>query len=496
MPQPLVCVPVLATGVEEKGYFEWFKCRTATKLPGSFISGFWNRLIFQASLNEPAVLHAVLALSCVHKRGSLHDANQRNSDDTPDKQEQFILQHYVKAISYLQPHFSIKDMSSFRVALITCAVFIYLEFLRGHFETAQRHLENGLKVLTEAQMPSLDNDGILILKPCRESIDDWIIEAFSRLNIQVELFKQTYQHPCLVIQVTRPELPTAIFRTFNEAWQPMEYLLNQIFHLTKLVRKQGVSESASARHPSALLRYQQHIRIELARWLDLYAASKKELQGQNSTDKVRAYKLLCVYNTMANIMAATCLSLNDELIFDAHTDQFVSLIRQLANLWTSSSISTIVPAQPGHPMNMSRSIVDMGWIQPLYFVAVKCRIHRIRIQAIKLLETSSHREGIWDAKTAACVARKVMEIEESNFYEDVDGADDFPLSSCPRPQDLLQLTLPDANRIREAELVLSGEPMDKVLLFCKQKQDGTYRKVCIGKYDVLLQRWIDEGEDK
>ena len=45
-------------------------------------------------------------------------------------------------------------------------------------------------------------------------------------------------------------------------------------------------------------------------------------------------------------------------------------------------------------------------------MAVKCRVHRIRIQAIRLLESFSHKEVIWDAKATACITRKVTEIED------------------------------------------------------------------------------------
>ena len=124
-------------------------------------------------------------------------------------------------------------------------------------------------------------------------------------------------------------------------------------------------------------------------------------------------------------------------------------------------------------MDMSRSIIDMGWIPALYY------------------ECTSHKEGIWDSKIAACVARKVIEIEERDFYKDVDTAGDFPLPSSPRPQDLSLPILPVSYRIREVEVLLSGAPMDKILLFCKQKQEGIDCRVLLSEYNVHSQRWID-----
>jgi hypothetical protein len=491
--RPPVSVSVLGLGTKEKGYFEWFKCRTVTKLPGSFASSFWTRLLFQASLSEEAVLHAVLALSSVHKGGVINADGQKKIDNILDEQEQFTLRHYVKAISHLQPHFSVQDRASFRVPLITCVVFVCLEFLRGRFKTAQIHLQNGLNILGEMQMLSNGNDGILQLKPCRESTDDWIVEAFTRLHLQVELFKYAYQHPCLVLQASGPENPTFVFHSIKEAWKQMERLLNKVFYLTHQGRQQAVSESESLRHPLALLEHQQRIRTELARWLELYDGFKKALKGHRSAEEEKPYLLLCTYHTMANIMAGTCLRPNDESVFDSYISQFVLLIRQLANLWTISSTSSPIQALPGHLMDMSKSVIDMGWIPPLYYVAVKCRVHRIRFQAIRLLESTSHREGIWDAKSAACVARKAMEIEERDFYKDVDTVDDFPLTSYPLPQDLSLPTLPDSYRIREIEVALSDAPMDNILLFCKQKHAGIECRVLLSEYSICLQRWTDGG---
>ena len=116
------------------------------------------------------VLHAVLALSSVHKKGTFKANDQIEPDNGSNEQEHITLKHYVKAISHLQPHFSTKDRASFRVALITCVTFVYLELLRGHFRTAQTHLHNGLKILGEIKMLSNGNDGILRSNPYLRSV--------------------------------------------------------------------------------------------------------------------------------------------------------------------------------------------------------------------------------------------------------------------------------------------------------------------------------------
>ncbi|KAN0113220.1 hypothetical protein V8E51_006171 [Hyaloscypha variabilis] len=374
----------LFTGpADEHEYLEWFKCRTSKKIPGASILALWDTLLYPASLSEPTLLHAVLSLSSLHKR-EIYDSNYGNRRaNTLDKQEQFTLLHYNKAIRHLQPHFSTQDKASVRIALMTCYVFVCLELLCGHFATAQTHLKNGVMILRELGIPFKEDDGVLLFETVPNSMDDSIVKAFCRLDLQLELFRHSYHHPCLALQISGPESSTTVFRSVNEAWRRIERLFSKIFHLTELWRRQQqVSHHPSVEHPSGL----------------------------------------------------------------PH--------RPL----------------PWPRIHMSRSIVDIGWIAPLYYTALKCRVHRVRLQAIRLLETTSYREGIWDSKISSCVARKVMEIEEAGFYKDCDAADEFLLSSSPRSQDLSLPILPQADRIHEVRVALSDGPNDTIPLHYRQGQ--------------------------
>ncbi|KAJ4320137.1 hypothetical protein N0V84_006024 [Fusarium piperis] len=369
--RPLQPSLALALSPQQKIYFDWFKCRTASKLPGTFTSSFWNTLVFQAGSSEPAVLNAILALSSVHKGDA----------------------------------------------------------------------------------------------------------------IGVELFKHLYQHPCIILQPAfdPQRTPTSHIRSLSDAWRQMEPILNNIFHLTQQARQHPVS---TREHTS-----QQLIKAKLAQWLNMFEAFNKVQPCRGSGDLEKAYQVLRVNHTMATIMADTCLH-SDESIYDSYTDRFLLLITQLTRLWVVSA-ETEDFSLNWDLMYMPRSIIDIGWIAPLYFTAVKCRVHRIRLQAIKLLPCSGHREGIWDSNIAACVARKVMEMEEGDFYQGLDLQDDFAVETLPQPQDLALPLLPESRRLNEVELELSGAPMDRMLLFCKQQQHGVKRRALVSQYSVLLQLWVD-----
>ena len=473
-----------ASTAQDRLHLEWFRCRTSTKLPGTFVSGFWSTLLMQASLSEPVVLHAVLALSSVHRVGILDgDRQPLGPCRVPDKREQYTLEHYGKAISSLRRNLSTTDRASLRIALIACVTLVCMDFLRGHFSTAQVHVRAGLELLSAAR-PGPGGGA--------ELADDWIAEMFSRLYVQMELFQQPFQHRSLSLPVAEPRSIPLIFHTLKDAWVSLEMLLRRVFGLT------GQARNAPRRPlPSALREAQKIVQEELRGWLNTYEASSGMLRRQGGPEGDREYWLLRVYHTMAHIIAGTCLDPGYEGIFDQYTHRFVEIIKQSVALWVLSSPTTH-PAETWSPataaprrLDMAASIEDHGWIQPLYYVASKCRVHRVRLHAVRLLERSFHREGIWDSDIAARVARKIMEMEGRGFYEG-STAEDFTIDSLPTAEDLSLPSLPESQRIRDVGMVLSGQPLDRVLLLCtKTQEDGTDRRIRIAEYHVASQRWTE-----
>lgn len=102
-------------------------------------------LMSQACATEPAIRHAVLALASAHME-EVRGASSRTSERA-NKQDIFTLQQYNKAIIYLQPFFSDYRRTSIRITPITCALFVNMEFLRGHYRKGNIHLQHGLSLL-------------------------------------------------------------------------------------------------------------------------------------------------------------------------------------------------------------------------------------------------------------------------------------------------------------------------------------------------------------
>ncbi|KAI1741123.1 hypothetical protein F4680DRAFT_417278 [Xylaria scruposa] len=493
-PMPLH-IPFLMASAVEKEHFDWFRYHTLSKLPGSFNSDFWVTLLPQACLSERAVLNAVLALSSIHRGGcrilGRDKGNHKLASMKPaNDAEIFTLEHYLQAITHLQPYFSCRDKASFRITLVVCIVFVCIDFLGGNFNSAQNHVRGGLKLIADMQQlvfGSIGNDLINnengSAHPKGDSIDHWIMEVLSRLYIQINLCQPLRSHCSMVpFQIPSPHPLLQKYDSCKFAWLDLDRQLHRIFHIA--------SQARQHQRNSAMAKLQQSVLADLKQWEKVLKASKKTLLGNGSVEYQKAYCILAMYHTMATIMAHTCVYPEDELVFDSYTDSFILLTEQATALCSipGGSLEQTTLLSDEMSFDTSRSIVDVGCLPQLYYTALKCRVHHVRHRAVRLLQPLIHREGFWDARIAATVARRVIEVEEGDYYKsfEITGGE-FHEKSLP--------ALPEYNRLRDVEVVYSGEPFDRVLLFCRGKQGcDDKRRVCIGQYEVSTQSWVDVVE--
>ncbi|KAI2627275.1 hypothetical protein GGS26DRAFT_561247 [Hypomontagnella submonticulosa] len=466
---------------EESQCLEWFTYRSALKLPGAFRSAFWETLVFQAASNEPAVFHAILALSSAHRREGLHICAPRTGG-IPDKPEQFTLRHYSKSITHLQPHFSDKSNSSVRVALITCLMFIIMEFLRGNYKSGMIHLQNGMKLLNECQVRSNSVDRYtLFLEPCHNSVDAWITETFIRLDVQAKFLGHGSHHLRMVQEDCTSEviLPELTFKSPNQARQRLDRIFSQIFYINHECRH--VSRSGHQAYHSAMLLKQVRIKAKLDSWHHALESSTSILLPNEPSTYTVAYPLLLIYYTVAKIMADTCLWPADELRYDVHTTAFEFILDRLKYVQKLSRTPDLIKII--HFSDMSSSVADLGALPALYYVAVKCRVRGIRHAAVQTLNALSHKEGLWNAPLVASVTEEVVRIEEGDFYKGFDVA----ATGLP--------TLPESYRLHDVEVELPEDYAGTVTLNCKRKSYDHNWEVITRKfvYDIETQCWIDKA---
>ncbi|KAI5925111.1 hypothetical protein F4810DRAFT_660997 [Camillea tinctor] len=478
------------TTPECQDYLQWFMYRTMIKFPGTCLSGFWETLVFQGSAAEPAVRHAITALSSAHKRESLEDDEPMVIGNTLDAQQRFMLQEYSQAIHHLQPHFSAKTRQSMHVALITCAVFSFLEIFLERYSAGLAHLQSGLKLLIQSQPhPLPTDDDTLILQPPRAYVDDWIIDIFTRLHVTAALFGQSPPYLFAGLGVFPSEPLPYMFQSVNHATQCLNRLLGEILCFGE--KCSLLRDPCDVNSFNTVINQQRTLHAELNSWLQAYRATRTTMEsGINSRDAL-VYKLLHAYFTMAKIMISTSVCPTYEYRFDSYTDDFLSLVRQAIDIWRTAYSVPIWYVAPGKPPKICSAIGDKGWVPLLYYVAVKCRVHRLRTQAIKLLSTTPNREGIWNGALVVRIVQEVVRIEERGFYDDFAEDDEFVIDEIPEKRDLHYPPLPESYRLHDVQVTLPNYAIGKTTLRCRRKRGDDIWEYYAREYDPVSQRWTD-----
>ncbi|KAF4949056.1 hypothetical protein FGADI_9165 [Fusarium gaditjirri] len=382
--------------------FSHFQQYLTKKIPGVFESGFWSKLVIQASVQEPAVLHSTIALAAFQ------------SGDVG-----LALDNYNRAIINLRQHLKCNTKYALRLTLISCMLFICLELVRGDRKASEIHLQNGLRLLSDLKSrttcPRVGSSKTSItLSPHTETSDDCIVEAFTRLNVQSALFGQAsiflYELPDDPRRGASRYSPAFNFGTVAEARQHLDFLMNGVLRLSSqgdLLTQEGKKIT------NGLYRKRRSFESSLDHWMVALQSSSfvaSSNVGGNMQTRFGT-SILRIYHSMIKIMVATCLRGKDEMIYDRYTPDFTSLLQQIWQLWTQATVEF------GTIHHENSFTADMGYIPPLYYASLRCRDPNLRRIAIDLLARAPHKEGAWDGRLLSATAKKVMEIEEGNIYQ-------------------------------------------------------------------------------
>ncbi|KAJ4862060.1 fungal zn(2)-Cys(6) binuclear cluster domain-containing protein [Trichoderma breve] len=439
--------------------FEYFRRYTTTKLPGLFESGFWDCLVLQASEQEPAVLHAVTALGAAHKN-----------------EERISLTEYNEAIRHLRHSLKRSDKEALRVCLITCMLFVCIELLRGGFKAGHAHLTNGLRILREIQQREgvTTSDGDIILRSQAVSVEDTLVEVFSRLNVQVALFGQVSSYLLFVGDSAESPRTYDIPQTFSSLLEARKYM-DALINGSHILGEQASQLILSGQPiPEKLYEDQGRLEAALMRWLHALDSSHEKLINRADYRTKFAIPMLLLYHTMTRIMAATALRGTDEMIYDHYLPDFSLLIKQSADLWdlmrTAMKKALGLRGTSRPDINFT---IDMGFIPPLYYALAKCRQPNLRRMILELLKEVPHREGAWDGFTVINMGDLLIEIEEEGMYE---GFEIKPSCYLPDPSiaEVLPI-IPASQRFNNVNVALPDFESGKATLFGRRQDNNNLR---------------------
>ena len=368
---------------------DFFQQRTAPQLSGYFDGSFWSGLLLQLSQSEPAVRHAMMAVSAVHEQF------ETSGQSTAVMQlESFALQEYNQAIGSLQRHLASHE-GSVRLPLLACVLFVCLEFLRRDVDAALAHMQSGFGILRtwREKMAARQREASSL------TVDDYFIDVnlvplFSRLTVLSSLFGKHQPD----IESTRPHAlssTTYAFESLDEARTSMYEMMK---------------ESLQFIIGNVEIKYRSEVDVEilleqirLQEQTTAWEAALEDFLARNTnfltTRELDGARVLRVHSKTVLIWLTQALSPH-QVGFDSHKADFEYIVDQCSRLMPKDGNDHAVFS------------FEMGVIPALYFVGIKCRDRLLRRRAISMLHATPRKEGLWDAHRAARVAERVMTLEE------------------------------------------------------------------------------------
>lgn len=418
---------------QEDKLFIFFRRNLAPRLGGHFDTDFWLIQLPRVASCEPAIYHAIIANAALEQ-----DELQDNEEPGSESHVRFLL-HYNKAIHHIKQKLQQEENSQL-VILLTCLLFISLEFKRGNHDVALSHFQNGLSIL-RSQKPSHETSEL-------SDIEENIRHLFSRLSIQSSLVGLMGHQPLPASQDQRDSLESG-----HVAFSSIEEARNQLTsHFIDGLEPLGSDftfQASFSTTPSEQARRAKLI-SQLHQWNSQLGLFMTDTLSSPTPQDMRVIRLLRIQSLVAIIWNSTTIPSTDgasiELAFDSHIKMFQTILSLAAffvvgspnqDSSKESSASTLVSAFHTPSSNSSTSSplptstvstsnlrssfsFEMGIIFSLYFVAIKCRSPILRRQATDFLsQVEPSREGMWDARVLEKIAQHVIEVEESSCVEPV-----------------------------------------------------------------------------
>ncbi|KAJ4982528.1 C6 zinc finger domain protein [Stagonosporopsis vannaccii] len=390
-------------------YLEFYHQCAAPSLSSRFDHEFWSKTSLQMAYAEPAVRHAVIALGYLNKTesGSLKHARSHFQVAYGSK---FFLHHYNQAVRKLVARMAEPSYSP-EIGLVTCLLFVCMEFLRGNYCTAFTHLTNGLSLVREWQQQQQQQqqrrDGSVLrdvtgAKGSERLIENVLLPMFQRGMTSAQLYGVATENH-LDIPFPSPDRFMQLPFSLHEAERSSRELRNaSILFLRQMGTKapQRIALDEQDLEQQARLAECHRIwfeRVQMAE--DSQEWSADELVSLSAL-KVALYALSSYIGCAASVL---------QVPYDGYLESFRSLIHHAR---------IVLGAMEVKNTHAAKFTFEMSIIPPLYHTATRCRCPATRREAVALLARHPPREGLWDAEQHVLVTKRVIEMEESELDPD------------------------------------------------------------------------------
>lgn len=215
----LPCPPSDLPGIEEfdRWYLHRFRTKTAIELAGVYCPEIWLRHTVYIALSEPAIRHALVALTALQQQ-----FEQTSDMALAARDIQYPLRRYTEAINSLTISMQTARWTFPDTPLIACMLFCAFESMCYHLDSAISHISSGLKILLERQGHGNELDTKFVPPALLGA-------AYTMLDTQTLELGEESLHPLQRPQYGRRPIRVE-FESVSEALQGFDELVNSMMH--------------------------------------------------------------------------------------------------------------------------------------------------------------------------------------------------------------------------------------------------------------------------
>lgn len=335
---------------------------------------------------EPFILDAVLAITALYRfqAESYNGAWVGRSGAV-----EYSLTKYNSAIRILRQHIA-ADERNLQIAVLGCLLFLSIEIFQGRDDSAVAHIRNGEALLKEIPSSTYIGSG-------SDGFDE-LVTTFARLSFHGLSFLGLVSTSHTPLCSVRPR-----FHSIPEAVLDLNAITKNIM---LFLRRHGYDELKTLPErppPDAILTGLVQFQALLRTWEQVFTSFISDEISSVDKDKSMV-NMLRIHHHLLRIYISTHF-FHDQLIFDQYYALFKDMVDMMVDVVEHGGIA--------HPVTRGPCFVpNITMIQPMFFVACKCRDAKLRRRAINLMKQISGGQGIYTGRTVSLVASWVMETEE------------------------------------------------------------------------------------
>jgi hypothetical protein len=403
--------PTTASSSEMRA-LEYFCVRTAPNMGMHFDADFWKSFMIPASMAEPALRHAMVAVGIFAARrevfGYSETAVLRTQSDldslpisfpsrgrTSDGDDVVALSSYNKSVSLLTK--LVPSSRAIDVVLLACILFVCVEILRDDDAAAFRHFKGGMTIISDmVSRQNSSTDSRLMIDRVNESI----LPAFNRLEMLSALFGNDAPWP---YPVSLCDIIPAAFISVSHARDSVVHLMNLSLRFVRTIQ---LLEYQPGDIPMSAYDEQTTLLTHLELWRSRFSAFRANYTKKLTPDDQYAANVLEIQRIVALTWVST--SMNPfQCAHDAHIPTYTAAVI------LAEQLSSLASARNKRAGQASTFLLDVEIVSPLFWLSVKCREPSVRRRAIAVQRGLQRHEGLWDSRIAAAIAERIMEIEEA-----------------------------------------------------------------------------------